>query len=326
MTSRRTALAGLLAGVGLAASGFAAGAQEFPSRPLKIIVPFPPGQGADLIMRVLAERLTQTLKQPVIVDNRPGAGGAIGMQAAMNSEPDGYTLVMGGSGPTSVSPVLDPRTPYDPLKDFAPVTGVASVPQMFMVAPNSEFKTLGDLIKAARANPNGIFYGSSGVGTTQHLFVEHFAAMAGIKLNHTPYKGSGPALTDLIGGHIPFISDTLSVAVAQSKAGKVRVLGVTSAQRSPFAPEVPTIAEQGVPGYEAVGWISVLAPAKTPAPVLDRLAGDIRAILAEPAVAKRMEELALTPMVLPREEMRGFIASEMEKWRKVITASGIKPE
>lgn len=324
MLTRRTAVAGMLAGSAIAASG--AHAQEFPNRLIKIIVPFPPGQGADLIMRVLAERLTQTLKQSVIVDNRPGAGGAIGMQAAKTADPDGYTLVMGGSGPTSVAPVLDPKTPYDPLKDFEPVSGVASVPQMFMVAANSPIKTLADLIATAKSTPGGMFYGSSGVGTTQHLFVEHFASMAGLKLSHTPYKGSGPALTDLIGGHIPFISDTLSVAVAQGKAGKVRLLGVTSAQRSPFAPEVPTIAEQGVTGYEAVGWISMLAPAKTPAPILDRLASDVGTILAETATAKRMEELSLTPMVLPRQQLRTFIAAEMEKWRKVITTAGIKVE
>lgn len=277
-------------------------------------------------MRILGERLSQTMAQPFIVENRPGAGGLIGMKVAAGSAPDGYTLVMGGSGPTGVSPVLDPKTPYDPVKDFEPVTGVASVPQMFLVSPSSPYKTLAEFIAAAKAKPNDIFYGSSGIGTTQHLFVEHFAAIAGIKLNHTPYKGSAPALNDLIGGHIPLISDTLSVALAQIKAGKARPLAVTSAQRSPFAPDVPTVAEQGVPGYEAIGWITVLAPRGTPSAILDQLSAEIAKIVQEPATAKRLDELGLTPMLIAREDLRSFIKTDMAKWKKVIEASNIKPE
>jgi tripartite-type tricarboxylate transporter receptor subunit TctC len=301
-------------------------AQSYPTKPVRIVVPFPSGQGADVLMRVLAERLSATMGERFYVDNRPGAGGTIGMEHAAKSAPDGYTLVMGGSGPTSISPSLYATLPYDPLKDFDPVTGVASVPQLFLVHPSSPFKDLRDFIAAAKAKPGEIAYGSSGSGTTQHLFVELFASMAGIKLSHVPYKGSAPALNDLMGGHIPFVSDTLSAALPLVKGGKVRALGVTSLQRSPFLPDIPTLDEQGVKGYDAVGWITLLAPAGTPKEILDRLDQEIAKVLQEPDTAKRLEDLALTPMLLHREQLREFIAAEIVKWRKVVQESGAKVE
>jgi tripartite-type tricarboxylate transporter receptor subunit TctC len=306
-------------------SGSAA-AQAYPTKVVRIVVPFPAGQAADTIMRIIAERLHPTLGQPVIVENRAGAGGAIGMEYVASQPPDGHTLVMGGSGPTSINPLLQPSIRYDPLKDFEPVTAVASVPQVFMVNPSFEAKDLRQLIALAKAKPGQINFGSSGAGTTQHLFVEYFASMAGIKLTHVPYKGSPQVISDLLGGHIPLASDTVPVALPLVKSGKVRALGVTSLQRSPFLPEVPTLNEQGVKGYNAVGWISVLAPAGTPAPILDRLAGDIRKIMAQPDVQKRFAELGFTPMSETREQLRTFVRSEMTKWRKVIADAGVKVE
>jgi len=206
------------------------------------------------------------------------------------------------------------------------VTGVASVAQLFAVNPSSDIKSVADLIKLAKAKPGEVTYGSSGNGTTQHLFVEQFAAMAGVKLLHVPYKGSGPALTDLMGGRVTFVSDTVTSLLPQIKAGKLRAIGVTSAQRSPFLPDVPTIAEQGVPGYSAVGWITVLAPAKTPPAIADRLDKEIRKVMADPEMRRKIADQGFVEMTASRGALREFIAAELAKWKKVIDQAGVKPE
>jgi len=300
-------------------------AQAWPSRPVHIVVPFPPGQGADTMMRLLAEKLPATLGQPVIVENKPGAGGSIGMEHVAKSAPDGYTVVMAGSGPTSISPTLQ-KLPYDTTKSFDPVTAVASVAQVFMVNPSFEAKNLREMIAYARAKPGVLNYGSSGQGTTQHLFVEHFASMAGIKLTHIPYKGAGPAMQDLLGGQIPFISDTVTAAIPQVKSGKVRAIAITSARRSKLLPDVPTLDEQGLKGYEAIGWIGILAPAGSPAAALDRLSAETQKVIDQPDMEKRMADLGLVPMEQTREKFRDFIRSEIQKWVKVIAAAGVKVE
>ena len=300
-------------------------AQAWPARPVHIVVPFPPGQGADTMMRLLAEKLPATLGQPVIVENKPGAGGSIGMDAVAKSAADGYTVVMAGSGPTSISPTLQ-KLPYDTTKDFDPVTAVASVAQAFMVNANFPAKNLQELIAAAKAKPGALNYGSSGQGTTQHLFVEYFASSAGIKLTHIPYKGTGPAMQDLLGGQIPFLSDTITAAIPQVASGKVRAIAVTSGKRSPLMPDVPTIDEQGVKGYEAIGWIGILAPAGSPAAALDRLSAETQRVIAAPDMQKRMADLGLVPMDNTREKFRDFIRAEIQKWAKVIAAAGVKVE
>jgi tripartite-type tricarboxylate transporter receptor subunit TctC len=294
---------------------------------VRLIVPFPPGQGADTIMRLVAERLAPRLGQAVVIDNRPGAGGTIGTEFAARQPPDGMTLLMGASGPLGISPTLQASVvKYDPVKDFEPVTGVASVAQAFIVAAASPVRVLPDFMRAARDKPGGVSYGSSGNGTTQHLFVEQFADMAGLKLLHVPYKGSAPALTDLIGGQIAMMSDTIPAVLPHVKAGKVRALGVTSEKRSAFLPEVPTVAEQGVRGYAAEGWITIVAPAGTPAAVADRLDGEIRKVLAEPELKQRLADMGFVEMSHSRAALRTFIAGELAKWKKVIETAKIKVE
>jgi tripartite-type tricarboxylate transporter receptor subunit TctC len=321
MTIFLRALLALLFALAAAASG----AQTYPSRPLKLVVPFPPGQGADTLMRLVGERLSASMSQPVIVENRPGAGGTIGTEYVKTQPADGYTLLMGASGPMAISPSLQPAVvKYQPLKDFEPVTGVASVAQAFAVNPESDIHSVQDLVKQAKARPGQVSYGSSGNGTTQHLFVEEFAAMAGIKLLHVPYKGSGPALTDLMGNRLGFVSDTITALLPQIKAGKLRAIGVTSATRSPFLPDVPTIAEQGVKGYSAEGWITVLAPAGTPPAIADRLNAEIRKALADPDLHRKLSELGFVEMNVSRAALREFMAAEIAKWKKVIDEAGVK--
>ena len=295
--------------------------------PIKLVVPFPPGQGADTIMRLIAERLAPRLGQAVVIDNRPGAGGTLGTEYVARQPADGLTLLMGSSGTLSISPTLQPGVAkYNPMKDFEPVTGVASVAQLFVVQANSPFKTLQDLIRAAREQPEKVSYGSSGNGTTQHLFVEQFADMAGIKLLHVPYKGSAPALVDLIGGQIAMVPDTIPAMLPQIKTGKVRALGVTSDKRSAFLPDVPTVAEQGIKGYDAVGWITIVAPAGTPAALADRLDGEIRKVLAEPDLRQKLADMGFVEMSVSRGALRNFIGAELAKWKKVIETAKIKVE
>ncbi|MFN0162655.1 MAG: Bug family tripartite tricarboxylate transporter substrate binding protein [Burkholderiales bacterium] len=306
--------------------GTAALAQT-PGGTIKLIVPFPPGQGADTIMRLVAERLAPRLGQPVVIDNRPGAGGTVGTDFAAKQAPDGLTLLMGASGPMAISPTLQPSAArYNPLRDFETVTGVASVAQVFVVAAGSPHRSLQDLIRVAREQPEKIAYGSSGNGTTQHLFVEQFADLAGLRMLHVPYKGSAPALVDLIGGQVAMVSDTIPAMLPHIRAGKVRALGVTSEKRSPFLAEVPTIAEQGVRGYSAEGWITIVAPAGTPGPLADRLDGEIRKVLAEPDLRQKLADMGFVEMTVSRAALRNFIGAELAKWKKVIETAKIKVE
>jgi tripartite-type tricarboxylate transporter receptor subunit TctC len=304
-----------------------AAGQTYPAHVIKLVVPFPPGQGADILMRLIAERLGARVGQPVIIDNRPGAGGTIGTAFVGSQAPDGYTLLMGASGPMAISPTLQPRVAkYSTTRDFEPITGVASVAQVFVVNPASDIKTLSDLVKAARMKPGEVTFGSSGNGTTQHLFVAEFASMAGIKLTHVPYKGAAPALTDLIGGQVTLVSDTVPSVLPFVTAGKLRALAVTSSKRSPFLPNVPTVAEQGFKGYSAEGWITILAPAGTPAAIADRLDAEIRKVLAEPEIQKKMGEMGFVEMSTSRSALRDFMAAEIAKWKKVIDDNHITVE
>jgi tripartite-type tricarboxylate transporter receptor subunit TctC len=293
---------------------------------IRVIVPFPPGQGADVIMRMIADPLGRRLKQPVIVENRPGAGGALGTEYALHQPADGLTLFQGSSGTLSISPTLQPQAArYNPLKDAEPITGVASVAQVLVVPANSPIKDLRGLIAAAKQKPGGLSFGSSGTGTTQHLFMESFAHTAGIKMLHVPYKGAAPAFTDLVGGQISVMSDTIPAVLPHIKAGTVRALAVTSLKRFPGLPDVPAISEL-FPGWHAEGWITVMGPAGLPASIADRYDREIRAVLRDPAVAQRIREMGFVEMEESRGQLRKFIASELAKWKSVIDAAGIKVE
>lgn len=294
-------------------------AQTYPSRAVKIVVPYPPGQGIDILMRIIAEKLTTSLGQPFVIENKAGASGTIGTYYVAQQAPDGYTLLAGSSGAMTISPVLTPEiVQYNTLKDFEPVSGISTVAQVFVVPLNSPYKNIQDLIKAAKQNPGKINFASSGKGSTQHLFVEYFAGLADLKLQHIPYKGAAPALTGLLGGQVDFMSDTTGAIIGQIKAGTVKALAVTSSVRSEFLPEVPTIAESGLPGYEAAGWITLLAPAKTPAAITDKLYAEIQKIMATPEIKNKMLELGQIPMTTPRGKMGNFYSVEINKWKKVI--------
>jgi tripartite-type tricarboxylate transporter receptor subunit TctC len=301
-------------------------AQPWPSRPVRIIVPFPPGQAADIIARVIAERLTPALGQQIVVENRPGAGSMIGSEMAAKSRPDGYTLLIGGSSAMVINPNLYPKLGYDTLRDFAPITNLVGIAMVFCVNPTLPVENIQDLIKLARRSPGEISFGSSGNGSTQHIAQALFAEMAGIKLTHVPYKGSVASLTDLVGGQIAMLADSTSPMLPHISSGKIRPIGVSPIKRSPFLPDVPTLDEQGVKGYDAMAWAGLVAPAGTPAPILDRLNNEVAKALDTPEVRKRLQELALVPIGDSREQFGAYLKSELAKWAVAVKISGARVE
>jgi tripartite-type tricarboxylate transporter receptor subunit TctC len=321
MIPRRTFLAATL--LTFCAAAFA---QAYPTRPVKIIVGFAPGSATDILARLVADQFTKSMGQPFVVDNKPGAGGSLGAAQAKEAAADGYTLMAAGSGPFAINPALQAKLPYDPLKDFEAIGNIVVTPQAIVVSANAPYKTLGELVAAAKAKPGEIPYASLGVGSTSHLTMEAFQSAAGIKLNHVPFKGSGDAQAALIGGQVPVMSDTIPGLRAQITAGKLRALGVAIPRRSEFLPGVPTVAEQGFANFESVGWIGLAAPAKTPAAVLDKLNAEIRKMLADPAVKARFQELAFEPVGDSREQFTAFIRSEIAKWTKVAKESGARTD
>jgi len=309
--------------VAIAGSAFA---QAYPSRPVKIIVPFAAGSATDIIARVVGEHLGKALGQPFVVENKPGAGGIVGTEQAKSAPPDGYTLVAAGSGPFGINPGVYSKLPYDPLRDFELIGNIVLTPQALVVGAQTPYRNLKDFVAAAKAKPGEIAFASLGNGSTSHLTMEAFQAAAGIKLNHIPFKGSGEAQTQIIGGNVPVMSDTVPGVLTQVKAGKLRAIAVAIPKRSPYLPDVPTIAEQGYPGFESVGWIGLAAPAKTPAAILDRLNAEIRKMLNDPAVKERLDQLAFTPVGDSRAEFNAFVKSEITKWTKVAKDSGAKAD
>jgi tripartite-type tricarboxylate transporter receptor subunit TctC len=301
-------------------------AQAYPAKPVKIIVAFTAGSATDILARVVAEHLTRALGQPFVVENKPGAGGSVGTAQAKDAAPDGYTLVAAGSGPFGINPAIYSKLPYDPLRDFELIGNIVLTPQALVVGAQTPYRTLGEFVAAAKAKPGEIAYASLGNGSTSHLTMEAFQSAAGIKLNHIPFKGSSDAQTQIIGGSVPIMSDTVPGVLAQVKAGKLRALGVAIPQRSPYLPDVPTIAEQGYPGFESVGWIGLAAPAKTPPAILDRLNAEVRKMLQDPAVKARLDQLAFTPVGDSRAEFTAFVRSEIAKWTQVARASGAKAD
>ncbi|HET6265538.1 MAG TPA: tripartite tricarboxylate transporter substrate binding protein [Usitatibacter sp.] len=321
MTAVRTLLAAALLVFAAEASG-----QAYPTKPVKIVVAFTAGSATDILARVVAEHLTRTLGQPFIVENKPGAGGSVGTEQVKNAPPDGYTLVAAGSGPFGINPAIYSKLPYDPVRDFELIGNIVLTPQALVVGAQTPYKTLKDFVAAAKAKPGEVAYASLGNGSTSHLTMEAFQSAAGVKLNHIPFKGSSDAQTQLIGGSVPIMSDTVPGVLAQVKAGKLRALGVAIPQRSPYLPDVPTIAEQGYPGFESVGWIGLAAPAKTPPAILDRLNAELRKMLDDPAVKARLDQLAFTPVGDSRAEFTAFVKSEIAKWTQVAKASGAKAD
>ena len=300
----------------------AAAGQTYPSKPVRIISPFPPGQATDIMARLLADNLAQSLGQPFVVENRGGAGGMLGTEVAARAAPDGYTLVMGTIGPLAISPALYPKLGYDPVRDFAPISNLGLTPQTLVVSSASELKTLKELVEQAKRTP--LDYASSGNGSASHLAMEMFRSVSGVQLSHVPFKGSSDAQTQVLAGRVPVMFDAIPGVAAQVKAGKLRALGIASPERSPFFPEVPTIAEQGYPGFAAVGWIGIVAPARTPGAILDRLNAEARHTLDRADVKQRLASLSFLPVGDSREHFAAFIRDEVAKWAKVVKDSGAK--
>ena len=320
MPNRRCFLAALTA---LALIAPAANAQDYPTRPITLIVPFPPGGSTSIMARIIADRMSVTLGHNIVVDNRGGAGGTIAARAFVNAAPDGYTLFLGYSGTIAVAPSMYQNVGFDPRKDFAPIGLIGSAPAVLVVNPNFPVKTAADLIALAKSKPGEINFGSAGVGTLTHIAAELFFSMAGIKLLHIPYKGSGPVLADLLGGHIPMSFTPIPAAHGHVKNGTLRAVAVTSKKRTPLMPEVPTIAESGLPGYEAVLHYGLLAPAGTPRAIIDRLNKELRAALGSDEVKKRLATEGADPLPSTPEEYAADIDQEEKKWSKVVKEAGI---
>jgi tripartite-type tricarboxylate transporter receptor subunit TctC len=323
LISRRTIAAACAALIGL---GGIAAAQDYPSRPVKIVVPFPAGGSNDIIARILAQKLSERMGQQFVVENRGGAGGNIGAEAVASSEPDGYTLLLSAPGPLTSNMALYKNLPFDPTKAFAPVALIAQVPIVLMVHPSVDVKNVKELIALAKAKPGSINFGSSGNGSTNHLAGELLKSMAGINIVHVPYKGAAPAMNDLIAGHIPVMFDNMPAVLPQVQGKKVNAIAVAGAKRAGAMPDVPTVAESGVPGFDASAWFGLVAPAKTPPAVLKKLEGEVAVILKMPDVQKRFTELGAEPGNVSGAAFGKFLADETVKWTKVIQTSGAKVE
>lgn len=296
----------------------------YPVRPIRIIVPFPPGQAADIFARLLAERLSGSFKQQIVVENRAGGGGVPGIVAGKSAAPDGYTWTMGTSGTLGVNPGIYASLPYDPLKDFAPASNVFIAPLVAVAHPDAPFKSLAQLIAQAKAAPGRINFASAGPGTAQHMSAELFKTVAGIDLLHIPYKGSGPAMTDLLGGQVPLMFDSVTAALPHLRGAKLQALAVTTAARVPQLPDVPTIAESGVPGFEAVGWSGIVLPAATPRAIVLRVSQEIQAALRETAFRDRIVERGSIPDPRTPEDFAAFIRAEMDKWARVAKTANVR--
>ena len=310
----------------LGVSGVSAVAQTYPAKPIRVIVTFPPGGPSDFVARAIGQKLTEAWGQQVIVDNRGGAGGVIGVEAAARASPDGYTLLQGQSGGMSVNPALLPKLSYDPFRDFAPVSMLVVNPQMLVVHPTLPVKSVKELIALAKSRPGQISYASAGFGTTQHLGMEMLKAMAGIDMLHVPYKGSTPALVDLFSGQVSLQFTSMPAVLPHVKAGKLRGIAVGSPKRSPAAPDTPTVAEAGVPGFEYVAWYGLFAPTGTPRDVVNKLNGQIVKILSEPEMAQRLASQGAEPSPSTSEGLGKYLREDHERWKKVIRSAGIKLE
>jgi len=327
--TRREVVAGLCTGFGglvVLDVGTARGQASYPSRTIKIIVPNPAGGTTDLLGRLVADQFKTGLGATVIVENKPGASTTLGAEQVAQAAPDGYTLLMATSTTLAISKALYRKLPYDPLKDFAPVALVAAVPFALIVNPQLPVRTLAEFIAYAKSTP-GLAYGSAGNGSPHHLGAEMLKSAAGIDIRHVPYRGSVPAMLDVIAGHIPFMVVDLQPALQQIREGKVRVLGVTTPQRVAAAPEIPTLAESGLPGFELIAWQGLVAPAGTPRAIVDQLAGQIGRLLADPATRDKFTAMALEPLAGSTPDgFAAFIRTELDRWATIVKNSGAEPE
>jgi len=319
----RLALAALAA---VALIGGAARADDYPDRPITLVVPFPPGGSTTIVARIIADKMSQTLGKSIIIDNRGGAGGTIATRAVAKSTPDGYTIALGYTGTLAIGPSLYPSAGYDPRKDFAPIGQIGIAPNTLVVHPSFNVHNVAELVAYAKANPGKVNFGSAGIGTVSHVCGEYFATVAGIQLTHIPYKGTGPAIVDLLGGHIPMAFAPIPATHEQAKAGSLRMLAVTSAKRSTLLPDVPAIAEQGLPGFEAVLRYGLVAPAGTPKAIVDRLNKELNAALQDEEVRKRLAVEGAEPIPGTPAQYGQDIDREETQWAKVIKASGAKAE
>src|SRR5438477_5874573 len=301
-----------------------ASAQTYPSKPIRLVVPYPPGGTTDILARDVGQRLQDGLGQPVVIDNRPGAAGNIGTDMVAKAAPDGYTLLMGTVNTHAINAGLYSKLPYDHIKDFVPVILVARVSNVLEVNPNVPVHTVADLIKLAKEKPGQLNFASSGSGTSIHMSGELFKTMAGVDMTHVPYKGSAPALTDLMGGQVQLMFDNLPSSLQQIKAGKLRAIAVTSAQRAPALPNVPTIAESGLPGFEASSWFGILGPAGTPPAVIARINSEVNQWLQTPEAKEKLVAQGAASAGGTPEQFAAHIRAETEKWAKVVKVSGAK--
>jgi len=301
-----------------------AGAQTYPTRPVRLVVPFPAGGTTDILARAAAQKLSEAWGQQVIVDNRPGAGGNIGTELVARSAPDGYTLEMGTVGTHAINASLYSKLPYDHVKDFAPVILVAGVPNVLVIGPGLPVNSVQELIAYAKANPGKLNFASSGSGTSIHLSGELFKTLTGVQMTHVPYKGSAPALSDLMGGQVQLMFDNLPSSLAFIKAGKLRALAVTSTVRAAALPDVPTMVEAGVPGFEASSWFGILAPAGTPRDIVMRINGEVAKWLASPDAREKLSAQGAIAAGGTPEDFARHIGSETTKWAKVVKESGAK--
>ena len=311
---------------GAAILSSAARAENYPVRPVKIVVPYPPGGSNDIIARILAQKLGEKEGQSFFVENRAGASGNIGAEVVATSAADGYTLLVTAPPPLTTNVALYKSLPFDPATAFAPVALLATVPIVLMVHPSLPVKNVQELIALAKAKPGTLNFGSSGIGSTNHLAGELLKSMTGIDIVHVPYKGAAPAMNDLIAGHIPLMFDNMPAVLPQVKAGAVRAIAVAGARRAAALPDVPTVAESGVPGFEAFSWFGSVAAAKTPAPVLEKLESDIAAILATPDMKTRLADLGAEPGSVTGAAFGQFLAADRAKWTKIIQISGATME
>ena len=299
-------------------------AQGYPAKPVRMIIPYPPGGGNDTLGRLFAAKLGERIGQPVVVENRPGAGTIIGTEAAAKSPPDGYTILLSSIATHALSPNLYAKVPYDPIRDFAPITLLGIAPTVLVVPADLPAKDLAELVAAAKAKPGGLTYASGGNGTPPHINGEVFKSVAGVDLLHVPYKGGGPALVDLMAGRVQVMLDTAASAMPHVRSGKLRALAITGAKRSAEYPDIPTFAEAGLPGYDTNAWYSMHAPAGTPPEIVRRLNAELVASLEEPDVQARFKQLTTEPVGNTPEEFAAFVKAELDKYARVIKAAGIR--
>ncbi len=326
MNPSRFVLATASVSLALALFAGAAIAQGYPAKPIRLIVPFPPGGGTDIAARTIANKLSEDVKWTFVVENKPGAGGNLGVQQAVKSAADGYTLVIGQTSNLAINPALYAKLPYDPLRDLSPVALIVSAPVVFVVAASSRYTSLGDLLAAAKTDPGGVTFASPGNGTVSHLAGELLQRAAGVKLTHVPYKGASQALTDTLGGQVQSFMSSVPSALSQIRAGRLRAIAVSSATRARELPEVPTIAEAGYKGFGASTWYGLLAPARTPAPVIARLNAEVNRALKTPEVRERLAAEGGEALGGSPEQFASFLKAEHAKWGRVVKESGAKAE